>query len=103
MERRQFLGATAATVAALTINGEAIAQNRRKPNFIIILCDDLGWGDIEPNGGKTVATPNINRLAASSSLMPSWCWKKRAESGPCAVCETPDRRPVSRPLPTQIT
>ena len=69
MERRQFLGATAATVAALTVNGEAIAQNRRKPNFIIVLCDDLGWGDIEPNGGKAVATPNINRMAAEGNLL----------------------------------
>jgi arylsulfatase A len=68
MERRQFLSATAATVAALSVNGEAVAQGRRKPNFIIILCDDLGWGDIEPDGGK-IHTPNINRMAAEGNLL----------------------------------
>ena len=36
------------------------APARRKPNFIVILCDDLGYGDIEPTGGKTIPTPNIN-------------------------------------------
>ena len=69
MERRQFLGGTAATVAALAIIDEGITQTRRKPNFIIILCDDLGWGDIEPNGGKNVPTPNINRMAAEGNLL----------------------------------
>lgn len=69
MERRQFLGATAATVAALTVNGDAIGQPRRKPNFLIVLCDDLGWGDIEPNGGKNVPTPSINRMAAEGNLL----------------------------------
>ncbi|MBK5265552.1 MAG: sulfatase [Alphaproteobacteria bacterium] len=69
MERRQFLGATAATVAALTVNGEAIGQIRRKPNFIIVLCDDLGWGDIEPDGGSAIPTPNINRMAAQGNVL----------------------------------
>lgn len=69
MKRRQFLGASAATVAALTVKGEAVAQNRRKPNFIIVLCDDLGWGDIEPDGGTTISTPNIKRMAAEGNVL----------------------------------
>jgi arylsulfatase A-like enzyme len=68
MKRRQFMGATAATVAALAA-GDAMAEGRRKPNFVIILCDDLGWGDIEPNGGATIPTPNINRMAAEGNLL----------------------------------
>jgi arylsulfatase A len=60
MKRRQFLGATAATAAALAVKGEAPAETRRKPNFITVLRDDLGWGDIEPEGGTTIHTPNIN-------------------------------------------
>ncbi len=69
MKRRQFLGATAATVAALGVHGEAIAATRRKPNFIIILCDDLGWGDIEPEGGATIRTPNLNRMATEGNVL----------------------------------
>jgi len=69
MKRRQFLSATAATMTALTVNSEAVAESRRKPNFIIVLCDDLGWGDIEPEGGTTIHTPNINRLAAEGNVL----------------------------------
>jgi len=69
MERREFLSAAAATVAALTVKNDAEAQSRRKPNFIIILCDDLGWGDIEPDGGKTIHTPNLNRMAAEGNVL----------------------------------
>ncbi len=33
------------------------------PNIILIVADDLGYGDIEPFGQKLIKTPNLNRLA----------------------------------------
>lgn len=39
------------------------AVNNRQPNVIIILADDLGYGDLECYGAKNVQTPNVNRLA----------------------------------------
>ncbi len=41
------------------------AQNRidPKPNIILILTDDQGWGDVAINGNTTIATPNIDNLA----------------------------------------
>ena len=35
----------------------------RKPNFIIILADDLGYGDLGCDGGKVIRTPNLDRMA----------------------------------------
>ena len=35
----------------------------RQPNVIIILADDLGFGDIGCNGGAHIRTPNLDRMA----------------------------------------
>jgi arylsulfatase A len=34
------------------------------PNFVIIFCDDLGYGDLGCFGHPTIATPNLDRMAA---------------------------------------
>jgi arylsulfatase B len=33
------------------------------PNILIIVADDLGFADVGFNGGKVIATPNLDRLA----------------------------------------
>jgi arylsulfatase A len=35
----------------------------KPPNFVIIFCDDLGYGDIGAFGHPTIRTPNIDRMA----------------------------------------
>ncbi|MBT5877016.1 MAG: sulfatase [Candidatus Latescibacteria bacterium] len=37
----------------------------RKPNFVFILIDDMGWTDLGCYGSSFYETPNIDRLAAS--------------------------------------
>jgi uncharacterized sulfatase len=36
----------------------------RKPNLVLILADDLGYGDLGAYGTKAIRTPNLDRLAA---------------------------------------
>ena len=48
--------------APLQAAREAIDQEERPPNVILILADDLGWGDLSCHGGKT-PTPAIDALA----------------------------------------
>lgn len=45
------------------------AARKRPPNFIVVLADDLGYGDIGANGSRAIRTPNIDRLAADGLLM----------------------------------
>ena len=62
--RRQFLRAMGGSVLALTLLSCTKKSGQRKPNFIIIFCDDLGYGDLGCYGSKKHRTPNIDKMAA---------------------------------------
>ncbi|MCG8308725.1 MAG: sulfatase-like hydrolase/transferase [Cytophagales bacterium] len=38
-------------------------QKEAPPNIILIMCDDLGWGDTGFNGNTKIQTPNLDLLA----------------------------------------
>jgi arylsulfatase A len=40
------------------------AGTLKKPNFVVIFCDDLGYGDPGCYGHPTIRTPNIDQMAA---------------------------------------
>lgn len=35
----------------------------RLPNFVVIFCDDLGWGDLGCFGNPTIRTPHLDQMA----------------------------------------
>ena len=39
------------------------ARAEEKPNFVVIFCDDLGYGDLGCFGHPTIRTPNLDRMA----------------------------------------
>ena len=66
--RREFLKAIGAGAVALAAAGCAMARSRqaeRKPNILMILVDDLGYGDLSAYGATDLRTPNIDKLIAS--------------------------------------
>ena len=42
---------------------EKLAEESQKPNILLILTDDQGWGDVAFHGNDSIDTPNLDRLA----------------------------------------
>jgi arylsulfatase A-like enzyme len=59
--RRHFLHAAGFAAAA-----RAFPQQRRRPNVLILLTDDQGFGDMSCHGNPVLKTPNTDKLHAES-------------------------------------
>ena len=44
-----------------------------RPNFIVFLTDDQGYGDLSCMGATDLRTPHLDRLAAGGARFTSWC------------------------------
>ncbi len=42
----------------------ALAPAADKPNIIVVLADDMGWGDCSTYGNKIIKSPNLDQLAS---------------------------------------
>ncbi len=67
INQKYRLGLLAACVAVPLASWPAAAQQQKsKPNIIMIVSDDFGYGDLAPYGGgpgRGMPTPNLERLA----------------------------------------
>ncbi len=58
--------------------------SKKKPNIILMVADDQGWGDVSYNGNKNLETPNIDKIAQNGVVFSSFfvapvCSPTRAE------------------------
>ncbi len=81
---------------ACAIAGSALCQAaQRRPNFLVILSDDVGWAEYGFQGGKDIPTPNIDSIAKSGVR-----FTQGYVSGP--VLQPHAGRPDDRPLPDPL-
>ncbi len=47
----------------------APTTSSEQPNIILVMCDDLGWGDVGFNGHAQIKTPHLDRLAQKGMIL----------------------------------
>ena len=52
------------SVSAVKVDATEIDPAASKPNILVVLCDDLGYGDLECYGHPHIKTPELNKLAS---------------------------------------
>ncbi|XP_015749655.1 PREDICTED: N-acetylgalactosamine-6-sulfatase-like [Acropora digitifera] len=67
MARTRNIWIFACVLCALTVTGST-----GKPNIIIMLMDDMGWGDLGIFGHPAKETPNLDKMAAEGILFPDF-------------------------------
>lgn len=71
MKRREFFRQSAGLLGLPLISSLSnISEqaNVKKPNIVLILADDLGYGELGCYGQRVIETPHIDRLAASGKM-----------------------------------
>ncbi len=83
-----MLGASALWAGLAQAQAQAPAQAQAKPNIILIVSDDTGYGDLGPYGGgvgRGMPTPNIDRLADEGLTMFSFYAQPSCTPGRAAI------------------
>jgi arylsulfatase len=73
---------TGVSIAASMAARHAMAANR--PNVVVIMTDDVGWGDLGTYGGgetRGAPTPYLDRLAAEGSRFTTWYGQASCTAG----------------------
>jgi len=69
----RIAGLGAASLATSHLDGgEAVTPDDPPPNFVVVLCDNLGYGDLACFGSKKHRTPHCDRLAAEGVRLTSF-------------------------------
>jgi len=63
--------AAARAVSAMGSVSLAAEAQESRPNVLVILCDDLGYGDLGCFGHPVIRTPNLDRLASQGLKLTS--------------------------------
>jgi len=91
----------AAFAATLSLASAVTAKSADRPNIVIIMADDMGFGDVQAlNSDSTIPTPNLNSLASEGMtftdahtpsavctptryglLTGRYCWRTKLTSG----------------------
>ena len=92
--RRRVLTGAVAFAAARPVSPQS-----RKPNFLIILMDDLGCRDLGIYGASDLNTPNIDRLGNSGARFENW-YSNAPVCAPARAALMTGRYPIRAGMPS---
>ena len=73
--RRSWI-VTAVLIATITAHARqavAVDEPSQRPNVLLIMTDDQGYGDLGCHGNPKIRTPNLDRLARESVRLKTFC------------------------------
>lgn len=116
-----FFGLTQIHAATPATVGDSQSVSTR-PNIVVILADDMGYGDVQAlNSGSKIPTPNLNRLADSGLsftdahspsavctptryglLTGRYCWRSPLKKGVLRGYSEPLLEPLQPTIPSML-
>jgi len=72
LNRREFLKTAAAGLAGSAAAPGAVQSRPKRPNIVVIVSDDQGYGDVGCYGAGDARTPHLDALAASGVRLTSF-------------------------------
>jgi arylsulfatase A len=79
-------------LSLLTLAATAVAAPA-KPNILLVLCDDLGYGDLACFGDKSLHTPNLDKFATEGMKLTS-CYAAHGNCSPSRTALMTGRTPT---------
>lgn len=96
-------------VAGINAGHASASEEPQRPNIVLVMADDMGWGDLAANGSnRVVKTPHLDAMAATG-LRLTRCYATSPQCTPTRVGFLTGRHPSrygcysagGRPLPTE--
>jgi arylsulfatase A-like enzyme len=82
--RKILLGLMGSLAALMMTSAPAAAQRQKRPNVVVLMSDDTGWGDLGAYfGGAALGhpTPNLDRIAKEGVLFTNWYGQASCTAG----------------------
>lgn len=83
----------AVSLFCFLLTNAVLAAESSRPNIVLVLADDLGYGDLGCYGAKDVQTPHLDRFAAESLKLTS-CYAGNANCSPSRTALMTGRTPT---------
>lgn len=105
--RRQFLQQTTLGLTGCCLTAgcssavRTAAPSAQRPNFVFILCDDLGYGDLGCYGHSLIQTPNLDRLSEQGMRLTD-CYSAAPVCSPARAGALSGRNPYRCKIPDWI-